>query len=188
MGNILEHVRGIVNEIDSEAVDEMLKRISAAERVFVIGAGRSGLVGRGFAMRLMHCGKRVHVIGEVTTPPLKKGDVMVIISGSGETVYITEAARVAKEKGVYVISITSNKNSSLGKLADLVIVVKGRTKVDLRKDWVTRQIMGERQPLGPLGTLFEASAMVFLDGAIAEVMERCRVKEERMKERHADID
>lgn len=188
MENIFRHIQNIINEIDSDSVNKMLEKISAARRVFIIGAGRSGLVGKGFAMRLMHCGKRVHVIVEVTTPPLKEKDVMIAVSGSGETVYIVEAAKVAKEKGVYVIGVTSNEHSSLGKLADLVVVIKGRTKVDVRKDWITRQIGGESQPLGPLGTLFEASAMIFFDGIIAELMESAKVTEENMKKRHADVD
>ncbi len=43
-------------------------RSSSRNRIFVTGLGRTGLMARGFAMRLMHLGRRVYHVGDVITP------------------------------------------------------------------------------------------------------------------------
>ena len=42
-----------------------------------------------FAMRLMHLGFVVYVIGDVTTPSINEDDCLIAISGSGETRTVT---------------------------------------------------------------------------------------------------
>ncbi|HDJ26305.1 MAG TPA: SIS domain-containing protein, partial [Candidatus Bathyarchaeota archaeon] len=132
-----------------------MKAKKEGRRVFVVGMGRSGFVGRAFALRLMNMSFNVYVVGETITPPAEEGDILVAISGSGETRGTVSAAEAAREVGAIVVAITSHPASKLGQLADHVVVVKGRTKVAVRKDYIARQVRGEREPLGPLGTLFE---------------------------------
>ncbi|MCS4541871.1 MAG: 6-phospho-3-hexuloisomerase [Euryarchaeota archaeon] len=188
MDEISEHLKKVAQEIDTTKVDEMISTIISASRIFIFGAGRSGLVGRAFAMRLMHLGFQVFVIGETVTPSMKKGDVLIAISGSGETSSVVQAVQVANKIGSKIIGITSNIDSVLGKLANVVILVKGRTKLDVDKNYVTRQILGQRQPLSPLGTLFEVSVLVFLDGIIAELMEKLGKTEKDLKEMHPIVE
>jgi len=178
--------------IDHNSVNEMIKILVNAyqngRRVLVIGAGRSGLVGKAFAMRLMHLGFNVYVLGETITPRIGKGDIVVAISGSGRTRLIVTAASAAKDVGASVIALTSHPKSPLGLLADLVVEVPGRTKLAKEDDYVIRQILGVHEPLTPLGTLFENTCMAFLDGVIVELMARLGLTEEVLKERHANIE
>ena len=189
---ILEGTRKAIEEIDLSQVEELVQMLIRAKKegrkVFVVGMGRSGFVGRAFALRLMNMGFDVYVVGETITPAAEPGDILIAISGSGETKGTVSAAEVAKEIGAVVIAITSHPESMLGRLADHVVVVKGRTKVAEWKDYIARQMMGEMEPLGPLGTMFENACMVFLDSLIVELMARLGLTEEDIRRRHANIE
>ena len=67
--------------VSASQTKALIEAIIKSKSIFIFGAGRSGLVGRAFAMRLMHLGKRVFFIGETTTPAVKKGDILFFVSG-----------------------------------------------------------------------------------------------------------
>ena len=189
---IIEGTRKAIEDLDLDQVEELIRILVEAKergrRIFVIGMGRSGFVGRAFALRLMNMSFDVYVVGETITPAAERGDILIAISGSGETKGTVSAAEVAKEVGVLVVAITSHPGSTLGRLADHVVVVKGRTKVAERKDYIARQMTGEMEPLGPLGTMFENACMVFLDSLIVELMVRLGITEDDIRRRHANIE
>jgi 6-phospho-3-hexuloisomerase len=83
--------------------------------------------------------------------------------------------------------VTSYPNSDLGKLADYVVKIEGRTKVDVTKDDLKRELTGYEQ-LTPLGTLFEDTVMIFFDGIIAKLMAELGAKETDMQHRHAKLE
>ncbi|HIQ23481.1 MAG TPA: 6-phospho-3-hexuloisomerase [Pyrodictium delaneyi] len=203
MGNLLEYVQKTMKEIvvfidkvierlKPEQIKQMLDTLERVYRdghkVLVMGAGRSGLVGRAFAMRLMHLGFNVYVLGETITPSIGKDDVVVAISGSGRTKLIVTAAEAAKKVNATVIAITSYPDSPLGQLADIVVEIPGRTKMAPDIDYFARQILGIHEPLAPLGTLFEDTALVFLDGVVVELMHRLGKSEADLRAKHANIE
>ncbi|MGZ7135997.1 MAG: SIS domain-containing protein, partial [Methanobacterium sp.] len=115
-------------------------------------------------------------------------DCLLAISGSGETSFIISTAKISKQRGAKVIAVTSYEDSTLGKLSDLILHIKGRTKIDSEKDYIKRQINGRHQPLAPLGTLFEVSTLIFLEGVIAELMNKMGKTEEDLKKRHTVLE
>ncbi|WP_406670589.1 6-phospho-3-hexuloisomerase [Methanolobus sp. ZRKC4] len=181
------HLEKLAEELDNDSIKEMLTEILNARRVFVLGAGRSGLVGRAFAMRLMHLGLSSHVVGETTTPAVSDEDAVIAISGSGQTRSVADLGKVAKDIGATVIAITSNKESKLGNLADVVAELPGRTKEDAG-GYLERHMRGEYSYLTPLGTSFETSASVFLDAVIAELIYITGASEADLKSRHTNIE
>ncbi|RLG88377.1 MAG: 6-phospho-3-hexuloisomerase [Thermoprotei archaeon] len=187
--NFIVHALNMINdsEIDN-FVNVLVKTYKENRKVLVIGAGRSGLVGKAFAMRLMHIGFNVYVLGETIVPALSPGDLVIAISGSGRTKLVVTAAEVAKGLGAKVVAITSFPDSPLGKLADLVIRVPGRTKISAEDDYNIRQLLGIYEPLAPLGTLFELTALITLDSVISELMNRLGISEEDLRKRHANIE
>ncbi|MGC8542811.1 MAG: 6-phospho-3-hexuloisomerase [Vulcanisaeta sp.] len=189
IGNFILNALNVVNpEEISSFIDLLVNVYKADKKVLVVGAGRSGLVGRAFAMRLMHLGFRSYVLGETITPSVGEGDLVVAISGSGTTTMVVAAAEAAKKMRARVVAITSYRDSPLASYADLIVQVPGRTKVAKMDDYFARQILGLHEPLAPLGTLFEDTAMVLLDSVIAELMFRLRKTEEEIKMRHANIE
>lgn len=155
-------------------------------RIFLLGEGRSGLVARAFAMRLMHLGFDVYVFGEVVTPAVKKNDLAIAVSGTGETGPVNETAKIAKHHGAKIAVVTSNADSSLGRLADNIVTIRGRTEAD-ETSFLERQVTGVSISLTPLGTLFEINVMVFLDSVIAGLIAALEKKEEELAARHSNL-
>ncbi len=188
---IITGIDRIIEKVSNEEIEKILDVLIHArndKKILIIGTGRSGFVGKCFALRLMHLGFNVYVAGETITPALRKEDLVIAISGSGTTRTVVTQAEVAKEIGAKVIAITSRPESPLGRISDLVVVVKGRTKIAKEEDYVSRQMMGEHEPLAPLGTMFELSTMIFLDCLIAELMNRMGEREDDLRKRHAVIE
>ncbi len=188
VGNIVGHVSFVSDQLDDRQINKLMTFIENAKKVYIYGAGRSGLVAKAFAMRLMHLGIVVHVVGEITTPAIEAEDIFITISGSGETTSVTNSAKIAKSVGAKVISITSYPDSTLGNLSDEIVLVPGRVLDPGSKDFHIRQIKGEHYTLAPLGTLFEVSVLIILDALIAELMTRMKKSESDLRKRHATIE
>jgi len=185
---IMDNVMAVSAETNEEKVMEMMEILTSSRNVFLLGQGRSGLVARAFAMRLMHLGISVYVVGETITPAIDNDDCLLAISGSGETSYIISTAKIAKKKGAKIVAVTSYEDSTLGNLSDLVIHIKGRTKVDSEKNYIKRQMNGKHLSLSPLGTLFEVSTLIFLDALIAQLMDKMGKTEDDLKKRHTVLE
>ncbi len=189
---ILEGAKKAIDELDIKQVEKLIQMIleSKTRKIFVVGVGRSGFVGRAFALRLMNLGFNVYFLGETITPAAEKEDLVIAISGSGTTKFALTAASTAKEIGVKIAAVTSYPESDLGEMADLVVPLGGRTKLgwSLEEDYVARQLLGEHQVLSPLGSTFENNCMIFLDSLIVELMHRLGKTEEEMRKFHATIE
>jgi 6-phospho-3-hexuloisomerase len=189
---ILQAINKVINAIDPRQVetflDMLLETKQEGKKALVLGAGRSGLVGRAFAMRLMHLGIDVYVMGETITPAIGDGDIVIIISGSGSGAMANTAARMAKRVGSIVFAVTSFPDSELGEQSDHLVIVPGRETVAKESDYQSRQLLGEHESLAPMGTIFEDACAVFLDGVIADLMIRLEVSEDSMKEKHSTIE
>jgi len=170
---IQKKINDILAKVSTEDVERVKKLFFESKRIFVYGAGRSGLVAKAFAIRLVHLGFQVFVIGESITAPVTKGDLVVIISGSGETIPAVMTAEIAQNLDANVVSITAKKKSDIAKFADITLFVSATCNEDDRKKYA------------PLGTLFEASVWILLDGIIADLMSSKKESEEDMRSRHA---
>jgi 6-phospho-3-hexuloisomerase len=189
---ILEGIKRSIEELNMKEVERLIELLLQAKdrKIFIVGMGRSGFVARAFALRLMNLGFHVYFLGETITPAAEKGDILIAISGTGTTKMVLTASSAAKEIGATVIAITSFPESQLGQIADHVVTIKGRTKTGWPKeeDYLARQIIGEREPLTPLGSVFENNCMVFLDSLVVELMHRLGTTEEDLKRRHATLE
>ena len=186
---ILDNIRDAEEYLVEEDIAKFIEIITTADNIFVTGAGRSGLAAKAFAMRLMHLGLSSYVVGETISPAINAGDCILAISGSGETNTIVTAAKISKKRGAKVLALTSYPESSLGQIADGIIHVKGRTKVEVDdENYLKRQIKGNYTSLTPLGTAFELTSLVFLDGLVSELMEAMGKTEEDLKNRHTVLE
>jgi 6-phospho-3-hexuloisomerase len=141
--------------VDERDVRDLLRSIDSASRIFVLGEGRSGLVGRMFAMRVMHLGKQAYVVGETITPAIGGGDLLIAISGSGETGTVVLTVEGAKKAGAQIGAILANPESRLAGLADLTVQIPTQHKL---------QGASSRQ-YG--GSLFEQTALLLFETMIS---------------------
>jgi 6-phospho 3-hexuloisomerase len=166
-----------LNTVTRDDIERINNLFFKANRIFVYGAGRSGLVSKAFAIRLVHLGFQTFVIGETIGAPVKKGDLVCIVSGSGETIPAVMTAEIAKNLGATLMVVTGKTQSRITtKFADMAIVLTAECTEK------------ERKKFAPLGTLFEASAWIFFDSIIAELMKNKKETEESMRSRHATLE
>ena len=173
---IAAHLERLLKEVNGEAVNRLVEEIIKRRRVFTYGAGRSGLVARCFAQRLMHIGVEAYFLGETITPSVEPGDLVLMVSGSGETPSPVCLGRKAKEIGAFLALITAHESSTLGKMADLVIKVPGKTK------------LVERESYAPFTSLFDIAVLSVLDSVSSELMGMLGVDEDAILKRHANIE
>jgi 6-phospho 3-hexuloisomerase len=173
---IQKKIKTILENISQEDISKVKQLFFSSNRIFVYGAGRSGLVAKAFAIRLVHLGFQTFVIGETITGPVQKGDLVIIISGSGETIPAVMTAEIAQNLGAKVVSITAKKKSEIAKFADITLYISS----------ACNEI--ERKKFAPLGTLFEASVWILLDGIVADLLDSRNETEEKMRSRHATLE
>ena len=180
LGEVLEELRGTLSGAEESAVQELLDRITAANRLFLAGTGRSGFMVRAFAVRLMHLGFTAYVAGETVTPDIRAADLLVLGSGSGETEGLRAMAEKARRLGAPVALVTASPQSAIGRLADAVVTLPAPTP----KGRPARAVPS----IQPMGTLFEQSLLLFLDLVVLLLMERKRIGPEAMFARHANLE
>ncbi len=172
---IIDKIGSILDATDQNYDQQLTAMIDQASRIFIAGAGRSALVARFFAMRLMHGGYNVFVVGEIVTPSLSKGDLLIVISGSGETETMIAFAKRAKELGGKLVLISSRTSSTLGDMSDTVFPIG---QPDL-----FGKVVGM-----PMGTVFELSTLVFLEATVSHIIHEKGIAEEEMRARHANLE
>ncbi|MEN8259123.1 MAG: 6-phospho-3-hexuloisomerase [Pseudomonadota bacterium] len=172
---IVDKISSILAATDDSYEEKLTAMLDKASRVFISGAGRSGLIGRFFAMRLMHSGYDVSVVGEIVTPSIKSGDLLIIISGSGETEQLVAFTKRAKSIGADIILISAKSDSTIGDLASAVF--------QIGKPEQYGKIKGM-----PMGTIFELSTLFFLEALISHVIHEKGIAEEEMRTRHANLE
>ncbi len=176
----VEELRSVIALVSAEEMDRLASAIRAARGVFAAGAGRSGLAMRGFAMRLMHMGTPAWVVGDVTTPALKPGDLLVVGSGSRSTSTLVALAERAKKNGGTIALLTIDPGSPIAKMAATVVRIPAMSpKAQAGSSVKSRQ---------PMATLFEQSLGVLLDSCIMALMADTGISEQKMFERHANLE
>jgi len=173
---IQRKIKDILDNVSQDEIEKVKKLFFKSNRIFVYGAGRSGLVAKAFAIRLVHLGFQTFVIGETITAPVQKGDLVIIVSGSGETMPAVMTAEIAHNLGAHVVSITAKKKSEIAKFANVTLFISA----------MCNEV--ERKKFAPLGTLFEASVWILLDGLIADLLDGKNESEEIMRSRHATLE
>jgi 6-phospho-3-hexuloisomerase len=162
-------------------MEQAFTELASAKRVFCAGAGRSGLAIRAFAMRLMHLGKTAYLVGEIATPSIAAGDLLVIGSGSGRTESLVAMANKAKKIGARILLVTIDPNSPIGTVADCVIQIPAPSLK-------AKHAVGSETSIQPLGSLFEQSLFLLLDSLIVLLMRKENVSAEALYARHANLE
>lgn len=171
----------IESKIDEENIDRTVTAIKNAKRIFVCGAGRSLLMLRCFAMRLMHIGFEAYVVGDTTTPAFEEGDLLIVGSASGETKNLISIAERAKGYGGSICAVSIFSNSSLGKIADVMIRIPAYTGKMPESEENKRNIL-------PGGSMFEISMLVLFDSMILPLGEAQKVNTNLKFEKHANLE
>ena len=165
-------------DLNPLSLERAVGKLHAAKSVFVFGAGRSGLALRMTAMRLMHLGLTVHIVGEVTTPAIGRGDVLLVASGSGTTEAIVRSAKTAIDVGAIVITLTTATNSPLAGLSSVLVEVPAAEKLDRA---ATKSVQYA-------GSLFEQAVVTIGDAFFHSLWLRSGQSADDLWPRHANLE
>lgn len=177
--DILHENERVLKQIDESLIDRLLERLCRAPHIFVSGKGRSGLIARCFAMRLMHLGLTAYVVDETTTPAIRRNDLLIACSGSGGTEETCLAAEKARKIGAQVIAITAETESRLTRVASMVVVLSAPHKNSATTDCTSLQYAG---------SLFEQSTLLFCDSVILQAMRTRYGSFAELAARHANLE
>ena len=152
-------------------------------KFFLLASGRSAFILQCFATRLVHFNAEVYVVTNLgSIPALTDEDILIILSGSGTTEIVVSLLKnyVNTVKPYGIVSITSHPESIIGRISEITIKLKGRTKRDKPDPQDDQAILTTE------GTQFEIAAFVYLDSIIAELAVRMGKTNEDLLKRHAE--
>lgn len=180
LSTIIEELAQNAKKVDNSQLNAIEELIIEANRVFVVGAGRSGFAARAFANRLMHLGFNSYFVGEPTTPSIRKGDLLIIGSGSGKTESLVTMARKAKSENATIATITIHPQNDIGKLADAYICIPGISSRD--------KAVEKAASIQPNGSSFEQLSWLVYDSMIVDLKNITKQDQKAIDYRHANME
>jgi len=178
---ILSELMHNTQYIEDAELNDIIKSIRQAKHIFLAGAGRSGIGIQGFANRLMHLGFDISLVGEISSPHTKPGDLLIIASGSGETGSLVALAAKAKAANVNLAVITMDRSSTIARQAETVVMLPG-VSPKLRHQGV------DITSIQPMGSAFEQLCFLVYDAIVLALMDELKETSATMFERHADLE
>ncbi|UXN66378.1 SIS domain-containing protein (plasmid) [Phyllobacterium sp. A18/5-2] len=175
----LQDLSAVFDRIDEKAVDAAVDVIGDAERIALYGVGREGLQIKGLAMRLFHLGLKASVVGDMTTPPVGKGDLLIVSAGPGSFSTVLGLMGEAKAAGAKTLVVTAQPNGEAAGRADHVLTIPAQTMADDR---------GARTSVLPMGSLFEGAQYVLFEVIVLKLKERLAISPETMRANHTNLE
>ena len=175
----LSEIGAVFTGVAEDAAGRMCGEILKARRIACYGVGREGLMMKALCMRLMHLGLDAHVVGNMTTPPVGKGDLLIASAGPGSFSTVIALLGVAREAGARTIVVTAQPGGPAPKSADTVIELPAQTMANDR---------GGPASLLPMGSLYEAAQLVFFDLISILLREKTGQSPEQMRARHTNLE
>jgi len=161
------------------AEDAFVDAILGAKRIAIYGAGREGLQMDGFAMRLFHLGRDVHLVGDMTTPPIGPRDLLIVSSGPGASNVGDALIAVARSAGAKVAVVTGQPAGRTPAKADVVFHIPAQTMADDRAAGAS---------VLPMGSLFETAEMIAFELIVLKLRSRLGETAETMRARHTNLE
>jgi 6-phospho-3-hexuloisomerase len=169
----------VVERLDPMSFEGFAQAIAGAKTIALHGLGREGLQMKGLAMRLFHLGLDAHVVGEMTTPPVGDGDLLICSAGPGDFTSIAALSKIAKDAGAKTAIVTAQPASNLAKNADHVLHIPAQTMADDQ---------GAKTSVLPMGSLFELSQMLVFELLVLRLREIKGETADTMRARHTNLE
>lgn len=176
----LSELGDVLSRVDGGAVDHACRMLASAPRIIVYGCGREALQVKGFAMRLFHLGLPVSVVGDMTTPALRRDDVFFASSGPGETTTVLTLMKVAHGVRAKNLLVTAQPNSGAADLADFMLVIPAQTMADDQGPQKTSVL--------PMGSVFEGALFLLFEIMVLKLKDMLDVSPEAMRARHTNME
>ena len=177
---ILAEIERALQAVPPARLGAFCERVRAAPAIYVAGKGRVGLHMRAFAMRLMHLGLRVHMVGETTVPAIRAGDLLVIGSLYGRLPALVGYAATAKAVAARLVVISAAR-TPLSDGADLAVHLGAPADEP-------QNVVCPVASVQPMASVFEQALGIWLDAAVLHLMRLGGVSAEAMVARHTNLE
>ncbi|MEM6381975.1 MAG: SIS domain-containing protein [Pseudomonadota bacterium] len=175
----LSEISEVLNAALPSQLHAMAQPIATARRIALYGVGREGLMMKSLAMRLFHLGLDAHVVGDMTTPPLGAGDLLIVSAGPGDFATVSGLLSVAKNAGAATMCVTAEPDGAAPQSADHLIHLPAQT---MAKD------QGAPSSILPMGSLFEATQFVFFELVVLHLRDHLGVSPDSMRANHTNLE
>jgi 6-phospho-3-hexuloisomerase len=169
----------VFDRIDAESVARAVEEIAGARRIALYGVGREGLQVKGFCMRLFHLGLHASMVGDMTTPHIGAGDLLIVSAGPGQFSTVSALMGVAKRDGARALVVTAQPSGECAKAADVVLAIPAQTMAD---------DSGPSTSVLPMGSLFEGAQYILFEVMILKLRDSLGVTPEAMRANHTNME
>lgn len=180
--------------VDPADIETAAAVIASARRIALYGVGREGLMMKGLAMRLFHLGLDAHVVGEMTTPAIGQGDLLIVSAGPGYFSTVAGLVGVARDAGARTLCVSARDDGPVARACDAVLVLPAQTMADdlgandLGADDLGAGDRGAKTSVLPMGSLFEGVQYVAFELLVLNLREKLGETAETMRARHTNLE
>ncbi len=165
--------------IDPAAFDRLVETLATARRIAITGAGREGLMMRALAMRLYHLGLDVHVVGDMTCPPLGPDDLLFVSAGPGDLSTITALVTTARAAGADTLCLTAQPDGPTARAATQIVHLPAQTMASDQ---------GATPSILPMGSVFEGAMFLIFELVVLALCDRLGTTPAGMRARHTNLE
>lgn len=176
----LDEIRACLDQVSGADIDAAVAALAGANRIALYGVGREGLQIKGLAMRLFHLGLKAAVVGDMTTPPVGEGDLLVVSAGPGDFSTVAALMGVARDAGARTLLVTAEPTGAAAARADTVLVVPAQT--------MARDQGAAATSVLPMGSLYEGALYVLFEILILKLRDRLAITPAAMRANHTNLE
>jgi len=177
---VISELSAALSSIDEKQYKDFLSMLLRNnQKVLCVGVGRVLISLKAWVKRLVHLDIDINYVGSETEPPVGSDDLLIVASASGESIFPVAIAKKAKVLGADVAYIGCSPDSTIAQIADICMILKGRTKFSGEDDKVSVQ---------PMSTLFEQQLYLLCDIIALDIMEMNNWDESHIKDKHANLE
>ncbi|MCF3932426.1 SIS domain-containing protein [Acuticoccus sp. M5D2P5] len=176
----VEELKGVLLATKRSDFEALVEAIAHARTIALHGVGREGLMMRALAMRLYHLGLDAHVVGDMSVPPLRAGDLLIVSAGPGAFSTVAALLGVAQSAGAATACITAQPDGAVPQAADVLLTLPAQTMADDTDGAATSTL--------PMGSLYEGAQYLAFEVLVLMLRDRLGVSPEHMRARHTNLE
>lgn len=166
--------------VDAAAVETLVETICGAQRIALYGVGREGLMMKALAMRLFHLGLDAHPVGEMTTPAIGAGDVLLVSAGPGAFSTVMALIGTARAAGARVVVFTAQPEGAAARAADLTVCLPAQT--------MANDTGAGASAILSMGSAYEGAQFIFFEILVLLLRRKLGISPEEMRRRHTNLE
>lgn len=176
---IINECHSVLSLITEDDTNQLIDAILSADKVFFVGVGRVLLSLQAICKRFNHIGIQAFFVGEINEPAISPDDLLIVASGSGESIIPVEIAKKAYELHAKIALISSNPCSTISALSNIFVRIPAQSKLGLVEEVKSYQ---------PMTSLFEQSVLLYGDTLSKMIIDRKHLDMNALWKHHANLE